>query len=380
MGHFDEEDHNLFSWIGQRLNGFARPKMTSRAYTLLYYVVFTVSPDVPRHVWINFHEPRIGRTILTASSVALLFTFGFTVFVTFLSNTLFRDTDPSTVQFLEDWVNIALYILICPLYVGLSCAMIGVATQYWSRPILASDDQRVVRPRASRWRGIVAIGIVLFGASWSISQYQYDLLTNPSFDKHYWFIASVGDVDMLNRAGFYYIILNFGLLCVAAFGALAYCSLAVQAVRDARGLATSSCDDSETVIERFRDFKAAILIGRLLVACYMLNTLLWYYSPLGQVTLINVLLTTSLIVVVGVVGTTSPDYYVMAQLNGWRQRCIAQGTEASSLSLVPHIPRPLLFAANSVLYVIGLGFLVIMFPVLDSGDHIRGALRWFGGT
>ena len=365
------EDETFVSIATDRAYQFAERYTPPVLLDGFYYAIFSLTPEVPRNLWITFHSKEQERFLLRVFLFALMFTFPFTAMLTALSGRLMWDADPATLEFLEDRWNIILYVLVCPAYIALCAGIIGLSAEFWAhRPgtsHVAASPEALIRPI----RFLAATFFIFVAASFFTSQYQYDLLFNPKLTTHYWFIDINNGVKTLNRAGFYYIILNFVLLFVSLSGALCYTSLAVQAVRDAARLNIQDCGEIEAVAARFKHFQLAALLGRMLVICFMLNTVIWKRSPLAGATQTNVVATIVLILLVGVVGTRLPQMYIERRFAWLTRECAAAGMTGGPLALPTSGSRWMRIISNSLKGFITVGFIGLASPMLDMDGWVN---------
>lgn len=373
MDRFRDANDDLVPQFLDDLRRRASDSVQSPAFAMLYHMAFAVGPTVPRRLWLNLRHPDVDAAFKSTWSIAFAFTMVMTVAMTAISGTLLPDAAAATKQFAEDKINLILYALVCPSYVALSVALVGISTNYWTFHL--PDDDRVPAPYR-RVRGVGAIFIVLIGASFSISQYQYDLLTSDQLKEQYWFLAETNGVRVLNRAGFYYIIMNFALLCVSAFGALAYCAIMMRGVRDAASLKNISTDRSSEVVVRFQDFMTAIALARALAICYMFNTVVWAWSDLGGATKTNIAITAFLVLTVGVAGTRLPALFVERRVDQYCRRCEVDGADPATQKLLPRTAPVVRKLASLSDVLLGFGFLGIISQWADVAEWIKAGLRF----
>lgn len=372
-------DESLFSILGDRVYTSARRLIRPSWVDFGYYAIFSITPEMPRHLWLSFDAQERQLALGRAFLATLPFTFGITALLCLADGRLLPDADPLRYQFMEDTANVLLYLLVCPAYVALCTGLVGVAARFWVRRAEQGVPTEPLAARLRPRRTTLALCIMLLLSSLSITQYQYDLLYSPDLPTQYWFLDQVGQVRVLNRAGFYYLLLNFGLLFITLAGILSYLSLAVQAVRDARRMAPEDCGDIPAALAQFENFQFAVVLGRLLVLCYIANMLMWGYSPMSSATQANLAFATLMVLIFGVIGTRLPQDYVAARLRRLREQCSLAGAPAEDLALIAVGPRWMRLLANSFRTMISISFAFLIFPALDPDDWLKQQLALMFG-
>lgn len=370
----DEDDH-IFALAGKRSYDFLRAHLPKKSIDLAYYLVFSITPEVPRSVWLNFHRKGNNLGLARAALLTVVFTFIFTSGFAMSDGRFWRDSDPHRLQFLEDAGNVILYGVVCPAYVALCTGIMGVATQFWAQRIESPDYAAIPLVRIRPYRSLIGLLIVFAGSSVMISKYQYDLIYNQHMTVQYWFITMVNGVRIPNMTGFYYLLLNFCLLCVTLLGVLSYISLAGQAIRDARNIRSDDDRDPVAIVGQFYSFQYAAALARLLVICYMLNTLVWRFTPMADATQTNIFATFFMIIAIGVAGTWLPRFYVEHKLADLRAVQEARGVRSDALKLVPGGERWMHITASTLRIAIPGLFFAAIYPVLDPQGWLLDILK-----
>ena len=125
-----EHDEPKLFWFEKLLQIGKLPIL--REFGLLVSLVFIrVAPEIP----ISLKKSYSGPSGINAGIIGFIITFIFTFLVnivgcamnsTLFGNTLFAGSKilssptPNVIYFLDDWWNILLYSIICPMYVGLT--------------------------------------------------------------------------------------------------------------------------------------------------------------------------------------------------------------------------------------------------------------------
>ena len=343
-----------------------------------YYFVFSLTPEVPRDVWTHFSWRRRRIPALITFLSTLLFTFGLTAFFALLDRRLMPDPLRDRFNFLEDYANLFLYGFICPVYVTLCVMLTGAASSYWAKRRNSRREQRrIVGVRPIR-TALALIGIIV-ASSLFITQYQFDLLNSPSMPVEYWFLTETNGVRVPNRAGFYYLILNFGLLFVTLLGAMSYLSIAFEAIREARRLdpeAVCRNPNITKIADAFKPFYTAAMLCKLLILCYIINTIVWRYSPLGQSTGDNIAVSVALLLLLGFGGTWLPTRIVEKRLSELRIACWQNGLPADALNLIPNFQRWVRFVADALALFVSWSFVFVVYPKWDPLDQLPPLLEW----
>lgn len=305
------------------------------AKQFFYYSVFAVSAEIPVTVWTVFSPRR--RRFLIYFLISLFFTLVMTCLVAFASGTLLPDphSDPKRLSFLEDTWNLALYALICPGYVAVCILIIGASISYWDKTLPgpgAPEHLASVR----NWRLLLSLALCLLAASVLIVNYIFDSVFN-GLDELYWFLHAP---HVINKAGFYYVILNYSLLLITAVSILAYLGTVVSALSEISQLSVE--DDSEPSrvalranIDHVNDFWEIMTLARILAALYIINTYIWNYSPLGRATASNFWIAVFAITLVGVIGTVLPKTLANRKFKQLRGKILALKIDPDEMTRVP---------------------------------------------
>ena len=112
----------------------------------------------------------------------------------------------------------------------------------------------------------------------------------------------------LNRAGYYYVALNYSLLFITLFSVFCFFSLAIEVIRIGNALDGHEAVELKVLRQKLEAFTTAYLIAKLLAAAYMLNAYIWKYSPLGKTS--NLILAGLALTVIGVFFISIPRLYV----------------------------------------------------------------------
>ncbi|ODT68311.1 MAG: hypothetical protein ABS75_20995 [Pelagibacterium sp. SCN 63-23] len=303
------------------------------ARQFFYYSLFAVSAEIPVTVWTVFSPRR--RRFISYFLLGLFFTLVMTGLVAMASGVLWPDSDPNRLTFLEDRWNLALYALVCPAYIAVCVLIIGASVSYWSKTLPgpgAPENLASIR----NWRLLISLGLCLLAASALVVNYIYDSVFNET-GTLYWFLQAPG---IVNKAGFYYIILNYSLLLLTALAIFAYLGTVVSAVSEINQLAVAEDAPEQrrallASIDHVNDFWEIMTLARILTALYIVNTYIWNFSPLGAATAANFYIAVLAITLIGLVGTVLPKNIANRKFQQLRAAIIAMNIDPDEMTKVP---------------------------------------------
>jgi hypothetical protein len=190
-----------------------------------------------------------------------------------------RGSDPGRLYFLNDFTNLINYSALCPLYVGLACALITTVIRGWSSLAdLAGPSHRINRPALPI--GLAISGAVLLAALLT-SNYIAECLNPRVFARTSWYVTAVVPAHrIIGALGVYYAISNFSLLVIVLLAAFAFISVFTMSICAGRKLYAWNPEEPlsfDDLTTRLTCFTKAYLIAKLLAAVLMLNafTLKW---------------------------------------------------------------------------------------------------------
>lgn len=253
---------------------------------------FTISPDVPYDLSKRIRDKNYWNPIKYGFLIGIILCFVLTGLFCFSENVLYPGQMSETeregiVFFLEDWVNLIMYIIITPATFGIGLAMLLATFRTWYQLDNSSEDKR---SSIVDWKGFIVISIILVAASVAISYYINDIVNIESEigqtanELHYWFLGNPSNTNLIKPVTVYYTILNFLILvftlsCVAIF---------VTAVRPIIKLSNSIArlesivkDNEENLVERLSAFADTYLLTKVLLAIIMIHSFVWSWSPLA---------------------------------------------------------------------------------------------------
>lgn len=303
------------------------------ARQFFYYSLFAVSAEIPVTVWTVFSPRR--RRFASYFLLGMFFTLVVSGLIAWVSGTFWPDADPNRLTFLEDRWNLALYMLVCPGYIAACILIIGASISYWSKTLPgpgAPEHLASVR----NWRLLLSLGLCLLVASALVVNYIYDSVFSD-LDILYWFVDSK---QVINKAGFYYVVLNYSLLLLTAVSILAYLGTVVSAVSEINSLEVGDDTPGQRAallasIDHVNDFWEIMTLARVLAALYIINTYIWNFSPLGAATASNFYIAVLAITIIGVVGTVLPKNLADRKFRQLRAAIIEMKIDPDEMTKVP---------------------------------------------
>ena len=288
-------------------------RLTPRWLKAVFVQLFlTISPSVPVDLGKGLGEAAPKHLFLVSFALAVFFCFIVTALLCLIEGTLFG-SDPSRRYFVQDGWNIFLYVFVCPTYVALSCWLIALTITKWSA-LADYADQKTgfdFHPRSPhRLYGVFFVAFLL--CTVFITTYMYDILNPAQEDAErarvYWFVRALNDeTRTLNRAGYYYVALNFSLLFITLLGVAAFLSLAAEVIRAGSAETVDRIDSFDVLQVKLKSFTLAYLLAKSLTATYG-NYFVWAVSPLGRTS--NLVAAQIGLTIVGVFFIAVPRHYI----------------------------------------------------------------------
>lgn len=289
-------------------------------------VCLAISPAVPVDLRDITHEPRTLRLLASAFGFGCAFSLLGSAAFSLLENT-FSGSDPSRLYFIQDRWNIALYTAITPTYIALDSWIIVLTIRHWAS--LRSFADGLEAPAADTRPRHLGIGLAIAVTMTALlmSTYMSDILRESNVDRVYWFVENLGGGKRtLNKAGYYYLVLNATLMFLTILTVGAFFTLAAEVFRVGRVLKAGRVTDFGMLRTELETFTKAYLIAKALAATYMINAFIWKYSPLGATT--NLAVAGFILSAVGVFFLAVPRLYVELS---WFQFAL-QASQSSDVS------------------------------------------------
>jgi len=339
-----------------------RPEMRS----FLYALGLAVSPAIAIGDETRRQRNSLLATTLLLAPFVLLFSFVFNGLFSLVEGRLLWDASAETINYFEDRWNLVLYLVICPAYVSLSLQIIMISSHIPTPPPVGK------RPRSSidALRSPMALTLALSLSAVFAANYIMDVAIGPGGNT-YWFNERIAGVRVLNGAGIYYAFMTFGFLFITILAALNYISVAQSAVILARSLTPEDCRKVEAMRWVFLRFGHAFVLGRWLIAVFMIHTIIWSRSPLSQTE--NIHIAGVLLLVAAFVLTAIPANYVDRKVSSLAATC---DLDAAELGTTPVAAKRWLWVADTI--IIGLGFTSVLWgwePVSEGMNWLFGESR-----
>jgi len=181
----------------------------------IHYGLFAISPSVPDTFLDLVRRKSTRRAFWWGAGLTFFFCF-IVITVWSIVDGTFSGADSTRVYFSKDLTNLLEYILICPVYVGLSVQLIVLVLASYARlcrPTGLAETAAVTLPRTSI--GVSAFIVLALSASITIN-YIKEVLDPRLYPKVGWWVERVtaDGTRVLSPLGLYYAILNFSLLSI----------------------------------------------------------------------------------------------------------------------------------------------------------------------
>ena len=226
-------------------------------------------------------------------------------------------SDPTRLYFLKDWVNLLNYTVWCPLYIGFGAVLIATIIRGSGElKQLVRQNEAGSRPVGS-YRSIFSILLLVLVVSlFANAKFMTENLNPAIYPRNYWFIDHVmpDGSRVIGAFGFYYGLLNFCLLLFSLLVAAAFVSefrLVLQIAESLDHVKAGSSMTTEVLRTRLTTFTQAYLAGKLAVASYMGNALVWKTSQAQHSN--NLAVLGGALTLFGVVLLSIPRYYIELQ-------------------------------------------------------------------
>ena len=252
-------------------------------------LLFQISPDVPVSLTSAWRDARLSAVFTVAASLTFIMCFVVVVVWSAMAGTLVG-SDPSRLYFLNDWVNLLNYTLLCPLYIGFGAVLIAtIARGSAELRQMTSPDGSGDRPVGSYAGVFVLLLLILVIAFFVEAEFMAENMNPSIYTRSYWFIDHVrpDGSRVIGAFGFYYGFLNFCLLLFSLLVVAAFFSefrLLVQIAESLDRLETGQSLSTELLRKRLTTFTQAYLAGKLAVASYMANAMAWKTSQVQHST------------------------------------------------------------------------------------------------
>lgn len=309
-----DKDSPYSDWRIFFLKGLLIVGKPLKPFSMLFKKMYlSISPNVPIEASKSFSSPLNRNFFISTYLIAFFFCFLTPVILCFIEGTL-TGTDKSVRYFMQDGWNIILYVFVCPLYVSLALAIVRQTISHWGRLVDFADSKS--NPDISHrrtYRLPVVLFLALLICTGFITNYMFDILhPNASVAQQariYWFMSDAGNgIRILNKVGYYYVVLNFTLLFITLLGAACFISLAGEVIRAANASALEKIDSFSVLQSELAAFTNTYILAKGITAAYALNIIIWAVSPLGNTS--NLLVSQIALSIVGVFFVAIPRQYI----------------------------------------------------------------------
>lgn len=294
---------------------------------LSWLIVVGISPEVPVSIGKLFSDRGTRRAGSFGAVMTFLACFVVILVWCSLTQTL-RGNQPGRIYFLNDYANLLNYTVICPLYVGLSCALITTVLRGWSKLAEFAEPDSSSAGRLISAAGVVFSAIFLAGIS--TANYIAECLNPKIYSLTAWYVAEVVDGRrVIGALGVYYAVINFSLLVIIIIAAYAFLSFFVVSVQVGDRLKNWNPVNPlsfEQLSAKLSTFTEAYLLFKLLAAALMLNAFTFKWSRPHHS--LNFWLFGAAITFFGVFFVSFPRYYIELEWLQLKFRMAQSGTPA----------------------------------------------------
>jgi hypothetical protein len=298
----------------------------------IHYGLFAISPSVPDTFLDLVRRKSTRRAFWWGAGLTFFFCF-IVITVWSIVDGTFSGADSTRVYFSKDLTNLLEYILICPVYVGLSVQLIVLVLASYARlcrPTGLAETAAVTLPRTSI--GVSAFIVLALSASITIN-YIKEVLDPRLYPKVGWWVERVtaDGTRVLSPLGLYYAILNFSLLSICLTAALAFLALFFLCVRFGKMIGDQPVTNEitfDTIKDMLSTFTSAYVVLKLLAVALVVHVYTWkMWKP---ETTLSFKLTTTALVIFGVFFISIPRYYIELEWFRFRvRRALALGLQVN---------------------------------------------------
>lgn len=253
---------------------------------LVKLLFIEIAPDIPVSLSKAFTGNSGKRAGIHGAIITFVFCFIVPAIWTYANGTFIGDNTAEHIYFIYDKHNILLYVLICPLYVGLGCWLAVTTITGWGKiselkSSILQEEETIKKAISSK--APILIFVILGMAFFLTSNYIHGIKELSISGRDYWFFDNN---HQLGALGVYYFLLNFALLVSVLLSLMFFMSLftSVMGVADALEKYNGDSIEFEIIRTKLASFTEGYLLAKLIVATLILNIYIWQKSPLGGVT------------------------------------------------------------------------------------------------
>ncbi|MGA2351659.1 MAG: hypothetical protein ABSF70_14590 [Terracidiphilus sp.] len=335
------------AWLFHQVNRLYTTLIPHKVRDFFALLLFRISPDVPESLSSACNNANLSAVFVIAYSLTFIMCFLVVIIWCAMNGTL-RGGDPSRLYFLKDWVNLLNYTLLCPLYVGFGAVLITTTVKGWADlSNMTHTEETHARPFRQYGAAFLLLLLIVMVALFGNARFMAENMNPAIYPLNYWFIdhTNLDGSRVIGALGFYYGLLNFCLLFFTLLVTAAFVSefrLLFQVAESLDRLCLKQPVSTELLRNRLNSFTQAYLAGKLAVASYMANALVWKTSQAQHST--NLLFLGAALTLFGVVFLSIPRYYIELQ---WFRLRAASAADATTIGYEDLRPWEINFVGGS---------------------------------
>lgn len=293
---------------------------------LVSLIFIEAAPKIPISLKRTFSGTGGKQAFFIGFILTLFFCLIINTIWTYFNGTLFQDVgNTENIQyFSNDYWNIILYSLICPLYVGLTCWLVVVVIKGWGdiKNFKENEVSEGDNPSHTKYGFMKAVflGFLILTIAFAITTNYINDIRKLAEDEnlYYWFFSEGKDGEFsLGALGVYYFLLNYSLLIVTLIALALFMAIYSMMMDVGKALESKKSIgslDFPTLKTKLSAFTEAYILAKLLVALYIINVSIWIRSPLGENTTdTNIQISVIVLGMLGVFLISIPRYFVELQ-------------------------------------------------------------------
>lgn len=298
---------SIFAWINDK-----NPPVIGKN---LRKIFFAISPDLSSSISSSYSNKSTLNAFYNGFLVGLIFNFFAITVISYFENVLYPFSasypvinDNNIIYFFEDSLNLIMYIIIDPLFFGLSFSLYIAARKIWSNfPNLIEK-----RSNITGFKGIIVIILVVLVSALAISNYMFEIVNSKIINTHhYWFLGSPENGNKLSFITVYYTILNFITLVVVLGTSAMWVSAVRPIIRlgdNIENLELGKKIIKKEVLFKLKPFADIYFISKMYLLTTLIHVSLWNLYDLSNT--INYIIEASFILIVASIFIAIPKQYL----------------------------------------------------------------------
>jgi hypothetical protein len=279
--------------------------------------------------------------------IAVFFCLIFTGLLCWLSGTLFTST-PDRLAFGKDRWNLVLYLIVAPIYIAFAVSILREYLLAWAiiykldtlivtvnRPQTKGTFAAAVRTQFMFLAVLAATGIFIVTYFAGVESYHLRPTAGQPGNRIYWFVKAVTSQGVVyNIVGYYYIVLNAVLLFMSLLAAACYVSISIEVIRIGNSIEHHGKLDAKLrklVLQLLAVFNNTYCFGKIIAFAYVLNTLIFAYSPLGYSHIVNVYASAFIVSVIGLYFVPLPRRSLQKNWDKFKKSIDAKDSDTKSI-------------------------------------------------